>query len=147
MPSEEVMGHEFGVYAPIEDASGVVTQTLVAGSRSIDFEETTEMVDASHADNYDWANKMPGQQDSTLDLEHVHLVDRSTGDLDASHQALKDAKRNGDIVQVKRRRPGGKEEQVPMYVANIGISLPYDDVATNTISLEGTGAPSESDVT
>jgi predicted secreted protein len=136
MPAEETLGYKFGVYVPVGS-----TPTLVAAARSTDFEETAEAVDASHAGNFPWATKKPGQQDSSLDLENVHLVDTATGELDASHQALLDAKRNGDEVTVQVRRPGGKQDEIPMIVTSVSISMPYNEVATNSISLEGTGKP------
>lgn len=46
MPNKEIPGVEVGLYVDIEG-----TKTLVAARRSLEFEETTEQVDLSHADN------------------------------------------------------------------------------------------------
>lgn len=136
MANQETQGVDVGLYAPV---SG--TPTLVAAKRGLEFEETADTIDIGHADNYGWMERLYGQQEYSVDWDGVMLLDDSSGSFAASHKALRDAKRNGNIIAVEVRYPFGvPSDSGDALVTSITLSAPYDAEATISVSLESTGA-------
>lgn len=143
MANKETKGADVGLYV---DIAG--TQTLVAAKRGLEFEESSDTIDAGHNDNLGWPTRLPGQQDATIDWDGVMLLDDQTGAFAASHNALRQAKRNGDVVTCQIRYPyGNLADQGDFLIETITLTAPYDAEATISVSLSVTGAVSEVTVT
>lgn len=135
MANSEVKGVNVGLYV---DISG--TYTLVAAKRGLEFEETAETIDIGHADNYGWIERLPGQQEFSVDWDGLVLLDDSTGSFEASHQHLRQTKRQGNILAVEVRYPfGGPVDQGSGIITSLNISAPYDGETTFSASIESTG--------
>lgn len=90
---------------------------------------------------YGFMEREPGQQDWTASLDHVMLLDDSTGAFEASHQALREAKRNQNTILVQVRYPNtdgtNPRDEADALVSSITLTGPYDDTATVSMELEG----------
>lgn len=136
MADKEVKGVNVGLYV---DISG--TYTLVAAKRGLEFEENTDTIDIGHSDNYGWIERLPGQQEATVDWDGLVLLDDATGNFAASHQALRQTKRQGNILALEIRYPfGGSVDQGSGIITSLNISAPYDGETTFSASIESTGA-------
>ena len=134
MANSEIEGVNIGLYA---DVSG--TMTLVAARQNVELEETTETIDIGHADNYGWLEKLPGQQDFTFSWDGLMLYDEATGSFAASHEALRQTKRNGNLLSLQLRYPGGLADAGDAIITSLTLTAPYDEAATFAIEGEGTG--------
>ena len=140
MSTDEQVGANIGVYVPVDDGS-TVTQTLVAARQGLDYSESKESLDAAHADNYGYMHRIYGQGDTSLDVDGLLMIDESTGDKDASQQALQDALRNDTVLTVQVRYPGGRQEEISMLITEFSFSADFDGVSTYSASFEGIEKP------
>lgn len=216
MPNVETEGALVGFYVDIAGA-----KTLVAAKRGLELEETSEMIDMTHADNmtapiivvdidttndeitiqgdrrrelnahpsfslvgtasddgdyeaastsllsgdtvitlvgavsggtvgngralivapYGFMERTPGQQDWNASVDGVMLLDDGTGSFEASHDALRDAKRNENEILTQMRYPNtdgtNPRDEANALVSSVTLTAPYDGEATVAIELEG----------
>lgn len=140
MSQDETKGAALGLWVPV---SG--TKTLVAARRDLELNETADTREITTADSGDWREFLAGAQEWDLSLGHMLLLDDQTGDMEASHQALKDAKRNKNIIEAQLRYPGSNDnaEQGDCLVTELTLTSGYDEMATVAVTLQGTGPLSE----
>jgi len=78
-----------------------------------------------------------------VSLEHVLLIDQSTGSFEASHRALLRAERHGRLIGVKIRYPNedssDPRDEGNGYITDFTLTSPYDELATVSISVDGSG--------
>jgi len=136
MANQEVKGANVGLYV---DVSG--TQTLVAAKQGLDFEESMDTIDVGHSDNFGWMERIAGQQEFSVSWDGIMLLDDGTGSFAASHQRLRQAKRQGEIVTLEIRYPfGGPTDQGQGLVTTVTLTAPYDGAATIAADIESVGA-------
>jgi predicted secreted protein len=72
-------------------------------------------------------------------LTHLLLLDQSTGELEASQKAVRDAKRNRNIITLQVQYPGGTKDEGEGIIEELTLSAGYDEMATMDVSIQGTG--------
>lgn len=136
MAVTEVEGVNVGLYV---DISG--TYTLVAAKRGLELEESAETIDVGHADNYGWIERIAGQQEFSVSWDGIMLLDDATGSFEASHQHLRQTKRQGNIIALEVRYPfGGPTDTGSGIITSLTLTAPYDDAATIAADIESTGS-------
>lgn len=136
MANQEQKGADIGIYVDVEG-----TMTLVAARRNFELEETTEGIDIGHEGTGGWVRRMAGQQDWSASIDSVLLLDDVTGSFEASHKAIRDAKRAGETVTVEVRYPGSEDhkDQGEAIVTSITLTSPYNEEATVALELSAAG--------
>lgn len=90
---------------------------------------------------YGFMERAPGQQDWNASLDNVALLDDGTGTFEASHDALRDAKRNQSTILTQVRYPNtdgsNPRDEAKAMVTSINLTAPYDDGATIAMDLDG----------
>lgn len=90
---------------------------------------------------YGFMQRTPGQQDWNASLDAVMLLDDGTGSFEASHEALRDAKRNENPILTQVRYPNtdgsNPRDEARALVTSVTLTAPYDDAATVAMEVEG----------
>lgn len=90
---------------------------------------------------YGFIQRTPGQQDWSASLDNVMLLDDSTGSFEASHNALRQSKRNENPIGIQVRYPNADasnpRDEASGLVTSITLTAPYDGEATVAFELEG----------
>lgn len=83
---------------------------------------------------YGYIQRIPGQQDWSASWDGIMLLDDATGSFEASHEALRNAKRNENSVLVQTRYPNtdgsNPRDEGDVYIETITLTAPYDAEAT-----------------
>lgn len=137
MALEETVGTVLGVYV---DVSG--TMTLVAARQDLELNETAETREVTNASTGgDWREFLAGAQEWTISLGHILLLDDETGAYEASHKAMRDAKRNRNQITVQLRYPGtdNAAETGNAIITELSLTAGYDEMGTVSATLQGAG--------
>jgi predicted secreted protein len=90
---------------------------------------------------YGFIERVPGQQDWNASFDGVLLLDDATGSFEASHDALRDAKRNQNTILTQVRYPNtdgsNPRDEARALVSSMTLTAPYDGAATIAIELDG----------
>ncbi len=130
----EIKGAVVGLYVPVNG-----TSTLVAARRDFELSESTDTRETTSTATGEWKEFRPGAQEWSASLTHMLLIDVTDGSLEASHQALRDAKRNRNFASLEVQYPGGTVDEGEGLVEELALDAPYDEVATVDVSIQGTG--------
>lgn len=106
----------------------------VAAQKNVQFSEDTAEIDASSKDDGQNATFIPGRNSATIALEHLREVG------DAGFAALRSAKRNRQLILVRRQEFGNDLEEANALVTNISDSYPDSEAGTVSIALRVSGA-------
>ncbi len=101
---------------------------LVGCQRDVTFEETTEEIDVSCKTSRA-KRVLAGRYSSTISLDSLYIPSN------AAYQALKDAMRNGMLIQVLRQESGVAFEEATALVTSLSEAGPDQDAATVSISM------------
>ena len=108
----------------------------VGAQRDVSFEESTEEIDVSSKDSRA-KRVLAGRYSSSLSLEALYVWS------DAGFQALRDAKRDGELVLVARQEEGATMETADALITNLSSEFPDQGEATISIDLSVDGFWSE----
>jgi len=101
---------------------------IVGSQRDVSFEETTEEIDVSSKDGRA-KRVIAGRYASSISLDALYVPS------DAAYQALKDAKRNGELILVAREENEVTLETANALITSMSESFPDQGEATISISL------------
>lgn len=113
------------------------TWTVIGGLRSNDLSRQAEEIDASHKTSGGWKTTIPGLRSWSVELEAVILK----GDKGA--QFLEEAFNAGEQVHVKFEYPDKSYRTGWGALTECSISVPHDDVATISGTINGDGPLSD----
>lgn len=106
---------------------------VVAGQRSVSFSEDTAEIDATSKDDGASGTFLPGRNSDTMSLEHLYELG------DAGFGALKAARRNRQMIRVRKQENGVASEQADALITNMTTNFPDSDVSTVSLSLRISG--------
>lgn len=109
------------------------TWTAVGSQRDVTFEESTEEIDVSSKDARE-KRVLAGRYSSSVTLDALFIP------TDTAYTELKDAMRNGDLVQVVRQYDETNVEKASAVVTSLSETFPDQDGATVSVSLTIDGA-------
>lgn len=101
---------------------------IVGSQRDVSFEETTEEIDVSSKDGRA-KRVIAGRYASSISLDALYVPS------DAAYQALKDAKRNGELILVAREENEVTLETANALITSMSETFPDQGEATISISL------------
>lgn len=101
---------------------------IVGSQRDVSFEETTEEIDVSSKDGRA-KRVIAGRYASSISLDALYVPS------DAAYQALKDAKRDGELILVAREENEVTLETANALITSMSESFPDQGEATISISL------------
>ena len=109
-------------------SEAVPAYEVVGSQRDVTFDETTEEIDYSSKDSR--AKRVgPGRYGASISLDALYVPTNEC------FQALKAAKRNGEMILVARQEDGVTIETADAMIANMSQSFPDQGEATISISL------------
>lgn len=130
-------GKDYLIYLNTGATEANPTWTLLGGQRSGDLSRSAEEIDASHKTSGGWKTSLPGLRSWSLDLESVYLA----GDTGAKF--LEAAFLAGKEVHVKFEYPDKSYVTGWGSITDCSLSVPHDDVATISGTINGAGPLSE----
>lgn len=120
------------VLVQVETAPGSGTFITVGSQRNATFTETTAAIDFS-SKNSRAARSGPGRYAWTSSFESLYLPSAS------GYGAIKNAMRNGHLVQIRRLESGTPLESGFAVVTSMSSAFPDQDAAVISIDLQGDG--------
>lgn len=109
------------------------TYVAVAGQRNVSFSEDTAEIDATSKDDTNSGTFLPGRNTDTIQLDHLYELG------DQGFSALRAARRNRELIRVRREELGTSIEESDALITNITTNYPDSDVATVSIALRVSG--------
>lgn len=109
------------------------TWTTVAGQQNATLKRKADEADITSKDSDGWYEGLPTIKNWSIDFDGLLVED------DAGYQALEDAYLNDKILQVQLLTPAGNKYTGKAYLTDFPIDAPYDDAATYSGTLQGTG--------
>lgn len=114
-------------------ATEVPSYTAVAGQRSATLNRSAETLDATSKDTDGWKESEVGFMEWSIEADGIFTTDQ------AGFTALEDAFMSREKVQVQLAMPSGAAYSGFAFITDFPIEAPYDDMATYSITLQGTG--------
>ncbi|WP_434642762.1 phage major tail protein, TP901-1 family [Thermoanaerobacterium thermosaccharolyticum] len=107
--------------------------TTVAGQQNATLNREVDEADVTSKDSGGWYEGLPTIRNWSIDFDGL-IVEN-----DGGYQALEDAFMNNEILQVQLVTPAGNKYTGKAYLTDFPIEAPYDDAATYSGTLQGTG--------
>lgn len=105
----------------------------VAGQRSATLNRTAEEADVTSKTSEGWYEGIPTFKNWSIDFDGLVM------ESDTSYALLEDAYMNGETIQVQLITPAGNKYTGSGYLTEFPIEAPYDDAATYSGTIQGTG--------
>jgi TP901-1 family phage major tail protein len=126
----KITGMKCKVY--IEDAS---TGKILAGQRNATLSRSAESIDATSKDTEGfWKESLAGFKEWSIDCDGAFVQD------DAAYNILETKFINSENVNVYIELPSGTKYKGNTTITDFSLEMPYDDLVTYSISLQGSGA-------
>lgn len=123
----KIAGSKVKLY--IKDVTGVV----LGGQRGATLNRSAETIDVTSKDSDDWAESIPGKKSWSIDADGVYVIS------DAAYATLETNFLAGTTIVAYIQFPSGKKYEGTCMITDFPIEMPYDDLATYSVSLTGTG--------
>lgn len=107
---------------------------VAAGQRDATFDENNNLIDVSSKDSGRTEEVLMGRLSQTLTLDMLYMYNET------GYNALKDASRNGTLVQLRRRFQGSDLEYADAYVETRSESFPDQDAAVIALTFRISGS-------
>lgn len=114
-----------------DDITPVITS--IGGQRGATLNRASETLESTHKLTGGWKEFGQSFKEWSIESEGLIVVD------DIGYQALEDAYMNGTPVQVQMSMPSGDNFEGEAIVTELPIEAPYDDYATYSVTLQGSG--------
>ncbi|MEK3855740.1 phage major tail protein, TP901-1 family [Cytobacillus sp. FSL H8-0458] len=126
----KITGMKCKVY--IEDAS---TGKILAGQRNATLSRSAESIDATSKDTEGfWKESLAGFKEWSIDCDGAFVQD------DAAYSILETKFINSENVNVYIELLSGTKYKGNTTITDFSLEMPYDDLVTYSISLQGSGA-------
>ncbi|XCA82857.1 phage major tail protein, TP901-1 family [Exiguobacterium mexicanum] len=107
---------------------------VLAGQRNASLGRSAESIDATSKDTEGfWNESLPGFKSYTIDADGAYV------ESDAAYEELETAFLNSENIDVYLEMPSGKRYEGNCTITDFSLDLPYDDLVTYSISLQGNG--------
>lgn len=123
----KVAGNKVKLY--IKDVTGVV----LGGQRGATLNRSAETIDTTSKDSDGWSESVPGMKSWSIDADGVFVT------TDAAYTTLETKFLAGETIVAYIEFAGGKKYEGTCIITDFPIEAPYDDLATYSVSLTGTG--------
>jgi TP901-1 family phage major tail protein len=111
-----------------------VNGTKIAGQQGGSLSRNQENLETTNKDSNGWKTFIPSFKDWSVEGEGLVVFS------DQGYQALETAYVNGDLVTVDVMLEGSQSlYQGEAILSELSLDMPYDDLVTYTVSLQGSG--------
>ncbi|MDR6120612.1 TP901-1 family phage major tail protein [Bacillus sp. SLBN-46] len=120
----------------------VTTGKVLGGQRNATLNRSAETIDATSKDTAGyWKESLTGFKEWSIDADGCFI------ESDAAYAILETAFVNGESVVAYIEFPSGLHYEGTCIITDFTLELPYDDLVQYSISLQGSGALTQTDVT
>ncbi|MBN8211094.1 phage major tail protein, TP901-1 family [Bacillus sp. NTK071] len=110
------------------------TGQLLAGQRNASLSRSAESIDATSKDSAgNWKESVSGFKEWSIDCDGAFV------ESDVAFSLLEAAFLNGDKVVAYIEFPSGQKYEGETTITDFSLDLPYDDLVTYSLSLQGSG--------
>jgi TP901-1 family phage major tail protein len=132
----KITGMNVKVY--IKDTTG----KLLAGQKNATLSRSAESIDATSKDTAGfWKESVAGFKEWSIDCDGAFI------ESDVAYGLLETAFINGDNVVAYIEFPSGLHYEGSTTITDFSLEMPYDDLVTYSLSLQGSGSLTKTDVT
>lgn len=117
----------------IEDSAMPGTYNILGGQRGATLNRSAETIDTTTKSSNGWRENEVSIREWSIEADGL-LVES-----DQAYQDLEDAYMNGTTVLVELTTAAGNKYSGEAIITDFPIEMPYDDAATYSITLQGTG--------
>lgn len=110
------------------------TGAALAGQRGATLNRSAETLDATSKDGAGWAENVAGLKSWGIDCDGIYA------ESDAAYAILEEAFLNSEEVEAYVELPSGTKFQGKCIITDFPLEFPYDDLATYSLTLTGSGA-------
>lgn len=111
------------------------SKKILAGQRGATLNRTSETIDATSKDTEGlWTETIPGMKSWGIDCDGCYIAD------DAAYEELETAYLEGTPVPVAVEMENGDIHHGEATISDFSLDIPYDDVVSYSLSLQGNGA-------
>jgi len=121
----------------VDTGSGTPTWSIVGGQQNATLSETADTMETTNKQSSNYREFDYSLNSWTISADGVLILD------DVAYAALVDAMRGQEKVKVRVKESATKALEGFAIVTSRDLDAPYDDVATYSVELQGTGALSE----
>ncbi len=111
-----------------------VGNKVLGGQRGATLNRSAEVIDTTTKNSAGWKENEASYKEWSIVSDGL-LIEN-----DEAFQALENAYMNGDKVVVELSTAAGNKYTGDAYITDFPIEAPYDDSATYSVTLQGTGA-------
>jgi TP901-1 family phage major tail protein len=116
----------------VKDAT---TGQVLAGQRNATLSRSAESIEATSKDTEGfWKESLQGFKEFSIDADGAFV------ESDAAYTTLETAFINSENVNVYIELPSGTKYEANCTITDFSLEMPYDDLVTYSISLQGSGA-------
>lgn len=123
------------VIIKVKDTSGYVA---VGGQRGAGLSISADSIDLTNKVDTAWRRSLPSYRTWSISCDGLIVPD------DTAYTLLRRAAMNGDVVRVEIAE-GNSPLYGEAYISGFDTDAPYDDAATYSLTLQGTGPLSETE--
>ncbi|HFJ9474586.1 phage major tail protein, TP901-1 family [Bacillus cereus] len=128
--TKKISGMKVKLY--IEDAT---TGKVLAGQRNASLSRSAESIDATSKDTEgNWKESLQGFKEWSIDADGAFV------ESDEAYAILEKAFLDSENVNVYLEFPSGAKYRGNCTITDFSLDMPYDDLVTYSISLQGNGA-------
>ncbi|WP_069649639.1 phage major tail protein, TP901-1 family [Caloranaerobacter ferrireducens] len=117
----------------IEDSGNPGTYILLGGQRGATLNRSTETIDVTTKDSNGWRESEASIKEWSIEADGLLI------ESDTAYSQLETAYMNGTKVKVELNTAGGSKYTGDAIITDFPIEMPYDDAATYSVTLQGTG--------
>lgn len=111
------------------------TGKVLAGQRGASLSRSAETIDATSKDTDGfWTESIAGFKSFSIDCDGAFVTD------DLAYGILETSFLNSENVNVYIEMPSGKKYRGNCTITDLSLDIPFDDIITYSISLQGNGA-------
>lgn len=125
----QVKGIDFLVM--VEQADGVFVK--VGGQRGATLNRSADTLETTSKDSDGFKEFESAFKEWSIDADGLYVTD------DIGFQALEDSFMNGTKLKVQLATPSGEQYEGMAVITDLPIEAPYDDMATYSVTLQGSG--------
>ena len=111
------------------------TDQVLAGQRNATLNRSAETIDATSKDSEGfWTESLAGFKSFSIDCDGAFV------ESDEAYEILEDAFMNNEAVTVYIEFPSGRRYVGKTVISDFPLEMPFDDLVSYSLSLQGTGA-------
>lgn len=113
--------------------TGEGTFTKVAGQRGATLNRSADTLETTNKDTEGWKDFETAYKEWSIDADGLYVSD------DNAYQVIEQAFMNSERIMVQMATPSGEKYQGEAVITDLPIEAPYDDMATYSVTIQGSG--------